>query len=52
MDMLGLGIVIGVLVMPFLTLVNIIFKILVNAFVATKSCGGDCRQGRDKCNCE
>lgn len=48
----GMGIVVGVLIMPFLTLIDIAGKILVNAIRATNSCTGDCKQGRLQCNCE
>lgn len=52
MSELGVGIVIGLIVWPFITLMDIVGKLIVNAIKATKSCGGDCRQGRDKCECK
>lgn len=52
MSELGVGIVIGLIVWPFITLIDIVGKLIVNAIKATKSCGGDCRQGRDKCECK
>ncbi len=52
MNDLGLGIIIGLLIMPFLTLIDIAGKILINAIRASNSCTGDCRQGRLPCNCK
>lgn len=52
MNDLGLGIIIGIMIMPFLTLVQAAVKIIVNAIVATNTCTGDCRQGRLPCNCK
>lgn len=40
----GVGVVIGILLQPFLSLV-------ITAVCSMPSCCGDCRQGRDPCNC-
>jgi len=52
MNDFGLGIIVGVLIMPFLTLIQASVKIIVNAIIATNNCTGDCRQGRLPCNCK
>ncbi len=51
MNDFGLGIIVGILIMPFLTLIQASVKIIINAVVATNNCTGDCRQGR-LCNCK
>ena len=48
---LGVGIVIGVLVLPFIRLIEIFGKILVDHIMQSNNCLGDCNQGRLPCNC-
>ena len=52
MNELGIGIIIGLSVWPFITLIDVMGKLIINAIRATNSCGGDCKQGRDNCNCK
>lgn len=51
MSELGVGIIIGLSVWPFMASVNILVKIIIDAISLTNNCTGDCRQGRDPCNC-
>jgi hypothetical protein len=48
---MGIGIVIGLMVWPLLTFIDIAGKIVVNAIKETNGCNQDCKQGRD-CNCK
>jgi hypothetical protein len=52
MNDFGLGIIVGILIMPFLTLIQASVKIILNAILTTNTCSGDCRQGRYRCNCK
>ena len=46
------GIVIGgMLVLPFIRLIGIFGKILVDHIMQSNNCLGDCNQGRLPCNC-
>lgn len=49
---LGIGIIIGLLMIPCLTAIDIAGTIVVNAIRATNTCKGDCQQGRVPCNCK
>lgn len=48
-DFFVTGFAIGYVWYPFWQLIKLIIK---NAWEATHSCSGDCRQGRLPCNCQ